>query len=164
MLLIGKFACLLGCYLGGIVGGVFLHELGHALAALVATRQRLELEVGSAGGRWSFSLGRLWISARSRGLFYGVTRYDRGSVSRMRQTLVALGGPLASLAACLGFGWLTTQEVVGSWAWIVFLGLTVANFRILIVAVWPMEYRPNGPDGEVWLSDGLDVWRMWRGK
>ncbi|EDY84223.1 hypothetical protein VDG1235_3854 [Verrucomicrobiia bacterium DG1235] len=54
--------------------------------------------------------------------------------------------------------------MVGSWAWIVFLGLTVANFRILIVAVWPMEYRPNGPDGEVWLSDGLDVWRMWRGK
>lgn len=162
-LLIGKFAWLIGCYLGGIVSGVFLHELGHALVALLATRQRVDLEVGASGAKAAFSLGRLGFSFRSRGLRYGATRYERAGESRMRQTLVALGGPVASVAACLGFGWLTVSLVVGTWEWIAFLGLTVANFRILIVAVWPLEYRAEGDEGEVWLSDGLDVWRIWRG-
>lgn len=163
-LLIGKFACLLACYLGGIVGGVFLHELGHALAALAFTRQRVAMEVGSAGKRGGFRLGRLELTLRSRGLRYGATRYDRSSESRATQVLVALGGPAASLLAFSLFVWMMVGALLGSWLWIAWLGLAVANFRILIVSVWPLEYRPDGEEGDAWLSDGLDVWRLVRKK
>lgn len=162
MWVIAKFLCLFASYIAGIVGGVFLHELGHSLAALLATRQRIALEVGTAGRRYSFVLGRLEIVVFSRGIKYGLTRYDRLGESRWSQTLVALGGPLASLAAVVGFAWLTTGEPVGSWSWITFFGMCVANFRILLTSLWPIEFRPHGPDGEVWLSDSLDLWRMWR--
>lgn len=164
LLVLGKFACLVVCYLSGIVGGVLLHEMGHALVALVATRQRVQLEVGSAGGACRCKLGRLALVFRARGLRYGATRYDREAVSRGRQAWVALGGPLASVAAVLLFGWLLVNSLIGDWAWVAWLGLLAANFRILIVAVWPMEYRPDGAAGEVWVSDGLDVWRLLRSR
>lgn len=151
---------MVACYLGGIVSGVFLHELGHALMALLVTRQKVELEVGADGGRKVLRLGRLELVGRSQGLRYGATRYNRGTESRGTQAWVSAGGPVASLAAVLVFGWLLVDSVVGDWLWIVWLGLLAANFRIFIVSVWPMEYRPRGPGGEVWLSDGLDLWRL----
>lgn len=159
-LLIGKFTCLLACYFGGLLGGVLGHELGHALTALLATRQRVEMELGTAGKRGEARLGRLSLVFRSRGLRYGATRYDRAKESRGAQAAVALGGPAASALAVCGLGWLMVTSTVGSWTWIVALGLATANFRILIVAVWPTEYRPLGQGGPVWVSDGLDVWRL----
>ncbi|MDQ8185368.1 M50 family metallopeptidase [Pelagicoccus sp. SDUM812002] len=164
VLMIGKFACLLACYFGGLVAGVFLHELGHALLALLVTRQRVEVEVGSSGKRGSVNLGRLTLGFRSSGHRYGATRYDREEETRGRQAWVALGGPLASLVAVLGFTWLMVSSPVGSWLWVASLGLGVANFRIFIVAVWPIEYQPNGEVGEVWVSDGLDFWRLMTNK
>ncbi len=160
LLLIGKFVCLLGCYFGGLVAGVLFHELGHALLALLATRQRIAVEIGSAGKRGLWHCGRLEFCFRSKGLRYGATRYERLAESRLAQGLVAIGGPLASFLAVGVFGWLMVTSLVGSWTWIVGLGLAIANFRILIVAVWPIEYRPTGEDGEVWVSDGLDLWRL----
>lgn len=159
-LIVGKFACLVACYLGGIVGGVFLHELGHAMAALLATRQRVEMEIGSAGKRGCLGLGRLNMVFRSQGLRYGATRYDRSVESRGTQAFVAVGGPLASLLATAFFVWVMVSSTLGSWGWIICLGLAIANFRILIVALWPIEYRPDGEDGDLWLSDGLDLWRL----
>lgn len=160
LLVIGKFVCLLGCYLGGLVGGVLFHEMGHALVALLATRQRVELELGAEGKRRCVRMGRLSLVFRSRGWRYGATRYERAKELRGVQALVALGGPVASLLAVLGFGWLMVSSTVGSWTWIVALGLAIANFRIWIVAVWPLEYRPQEQGGEVWVSDGLDLWRL----
>lgn len=159
--LIWKLLALFGVYLGGLVVATFLHELGHAVAALRVTTQRIALQVGRTGC-CSFSFGRLDISFSSRGLRYGFTRYDRTAVSRERQTVVAVCGPLASLIVCLACVFFALNSVSGEWIWILWIGLLVANFRILIVALWPMEYRPDGPEGEVWLSDALDVWRMWR--
>ncbi len=160
VLVIGKFACLVACYFGGLVGGVFWHELGHAVVALLVTRQKVELEIGAGGTRRCLNLGRLELVFRTSGHRYGATRYERSRESRGTQVAVALGGPLASVFAVSFFTWLMVGSPVGAWAWVVSLGLTIANFRILIVAVWPIEYRPLGEGGAVWLSDGLDIWRL----
>ncbi|MBC2605132.1 M50 family metallopeptidase [Pelagicoccus albus] len=162
--LAAKFLFLILCYALGIVGGVFLHELGHALVALCVTRQPIEMEIGKGPKCVSFGVGRLRIRLSLRGLRYGLTRYDRGRETRGRQALVALGGPMASLAALIGFGALTVNSQVGEWVWIFGLAATIANFRIFIVAIWPIEYRPEGEGGQVWLSDGLDLWHLLRSK
>ncbi|MEM9160870.1 MAG: M50 family metallopeptidase [Verrucomicrobiota bacterium] len=148
-------------FVWGVYVGVVFHELGHSLAALLATRQKVELQVGTSEGR-GFSLGRLAVRLGIQGFRYGFTRYERANESVGKQAFVALCGPLATLAwggACV-WGALASAEDMTSFAWILWAGFFIANFRIFMVVVWPFEYRPNGPEGEVWLSDSLDVWRM----
>lgn len=163
-LVLGKFLLLFAVYLAGIVVAVVLHELGHALAGLLATRQKMAVEIGRTGKSCSARLGRLNFRLSLKGLRYGATRYERDAEPIGRQIAVACGGPVASLAAVGVLAWLTAGAVVGSVIWICWLALCVANFRVLIVAIWPIEYRPEGSEGEVWASDGLDIWRMLRRK
>ena len=151
----------------GLGIGVLLHELGHAAAALLATRQRIEVALGRGVEETrlaSLSLGRLSIVLANWIIWIGATHYDRTKESRLVQSFVAVSGPLASLIACLACVWWLVSVSLPSWLGVVALGLLAANFRILIVAVWPIAYRPNGSDGEEWLSDALDLWRLWRGK
>lgn len=163
-LVVGKFLLLVAVYLFGIVLAVVLHELGHAVAGLFTTKQRMKVEIGQSGRSCTVRLGRLDFRLSGKGLRYGATRYDRDAEPVGRQVAVALGGPIASLIAVMGFAWLTSQSVVGTVVWICWLALCVANFRVWIVAVWPIEYRPSGESGEVWASDGLDIWRMLKRK
>ncbi len=160
-----KFLWLAGCYGVGIGVAVVVHELGHAFASLLVTRQRIELQIGKrASDAKGWRVGRLQVFWSPRGFHLGATRYDRTAVSRVRQMAVAAAGPLASFVFFAFFAVLMSRSLLGGWQWISFLGLSVANFRILIVALWPVAYRPHGPEGEVWLSDGLDFWRLWRGR
>ncbi len=161
-LFVAKAVGLIAVYFSGLVLGTVLHELGHAFMALLATRQQVGVEIGR-NARARARLGRLRVLFGAKGLRYGFTRYDRSAVSRGRQTLVALAGPLASLAGCVAFAWLAFASSPESWLWVLWLGLSIANFRILVVSLWPIAYRPDGPEGEVWLSDALDLWRLWRG-
>lgn len=161
-LVLGKIAFLIAAYVLGIVVGVILHELGHALVALLATRQRVAVEIGTGGREVKLRVWRLDCVLRGKGLRYGATRYVRNRESTGRQIAVALGGPLASLASVVGFGWLVTRSLVGNWEWIGWLGLCVASFRIFIVSVWPIRYRSSEDPGAEWESDGLDIWQMWK--
>lgn len=161
---LAKLGGLVAAYAVGLCVGTLLHELGHALAALALTRQRVEVELGrgSVGGR-EWRGGRLGVRLGSWRVWTGATRYERAREGRGTQLAVALAGPAASFAATLVcvYG-LAAQEAAGWWA-VAWLGGAAANFRILIVSAWPMEHRPDGAGGVVWLSDGLDAWRLWRG-
>lgn len=143
----------------GIYLGVLLHEMGHAVAALLVTRQSVSIQVGTSDRNVGLSLGRLTVLLGLAGFRYGATRYDRSRESIGVQRWVIAGGPLVSLCVtvvlALGLG----RFEPWSWIWIALFALFVANFRILIVSIWPIEYpSPDGSD-EVWLSDGLDFWR-----
>ena len=162
ILALTKFLWLGAVYLVGLGVGVLAHELGHAALATLLTRQRVLLQVGQGPRFFRGRLGRLEFRLSARGYRFGFTRYVRETESRWRQTFVAAAGPAASLLACAVLAWATVNAVVGGWDWIAYLGLFVSNFRILIVALWPIAYRPSPQSEEVWLSDSLDIWRMWR--
>ncbi len=161
-LVVAKLCGLIAAYGVGLCLGTLLHELGHAVAALVATRQRIALELGRGPGFKRLQLGRLGLALGPWRLWHGATRYDRRREPRGVQALVALAGPVASLAALAGGVIALQRWEIGSWLWVAALGFAAANFRILLVALWPIAYRPDGAEGEVWLSDGLDLWRLWR--
>lgn len=131
--------------LDGIYLGVLLHEMGHALAALLVTRQTVTLQVGTSDRNVRFSFGRLTAFLGLAGFRYGATRYDRSRESIGVQRWVIAGGPIASLCVTVFLGLSLWRFEPWSWIWVALLAFFVANFRILIVSLWPIEYP--APDG-----------------
>ena len=158
--IIWKSGLFVGALLDGVFVGVFLHELGHALVALVATRQRVVAQVGNSAAPLEWKFGRLTMRLGIKGFRYGFTEYDRESESLRTQMAVALGGPLVSLLIVALCGWWVFVTPLGTWLWIVGFGFFIANVRIAIVSLWPMRYRPFDDKDEIWLSDALDIWEM----
>ncbi|OUW18680.1 MAG: hypothetical protein CBD18_02275 [Opitutales bacterium TMED158] len=146
--------------LDGVYLGVLVHELGHASVALLATKQRVAAQVGTSHRYVSWELGRLRLKLGIAGFRYGATRYDRDGESLRVQRWVILGGPLASLLVTVSLGLSLQRFEVWSWLWLALFALFIANFRILIVSLWPIEYPAPDGSGEKWLSDGLDFWRL----
>tara|TARA_B110000037_G_scaffold212245_1_gene264812 strand:- start:164 stop:682 length:519 start_codon:yes stop_codon:yes gene_type:complete len=162
ILIFTKAAVLLVAYLLSIGLGVLIHELGHAAMALLLTKQTVSLRVGNSETAKKIRFGRLELTLSLRGFRYGSTSYDRSQESLSTQIIVALSGPLGSLLAIVfAFIFVSTVSREGV-LWLLLLSFFVANFRILLVALWPIKYRPNKESDEVWLSDGLDIWRMLR--
>ena len=146
--------------LDGVYLGVLLHELGHAAMALLATRQPIAVQVGTSARNVEFGVGRLTVKLGLAGFRYGSTRYDRSRESIGAQRWVIAGGPLVSLGATVVLGLGLGRFETWSWIWVALLALFVANFRILIVSLWPIEYPAPDGSGERWESDGLDFWRL----
>ncbi len=142
----------------GIYLGVLMHELGHAIAALIVTRQSIRVKVGTGEGLFGFSAGRLQVSLGLAGFRYGSTEYERGRESIGAQRFVIVGGPLMTLALTCGLAASLWQFEAWGWIWIALFGFFVANFRILFVSLWPIRYTAPDGSGEVWLSDSLDFW------
>lgn len=159
-----KLIILLVSYPVGLVLSVFIHELGHSLVALITTKQTVFLNIGRGQAKKSVRLGRLVVGTSFRSLQLGSTSYDRSLEGRGVQLGVALGGPLISLTVALLVGAFLKDIPLGTLLGLGLLAWFVANFRILIVSLWPIAYQPNKDDSEVWLSDGLDIWRLFRGK
>lgn len=145
--------------LDGIYLGVLAHEFGHALVALLVTRQSIGLQVGRSRQPLMINLGRLSIALGLVGFRYGSTTYDRSRETSLTQRWVIAGGPIASFVVTVSLGISLWQFEPWGWVWIGLFGLFVANFRILIVSLWPMEHKAPGENGEIWLSDSLDFWR-----
>ncbi len=146
--------------LDGVYIGVLVHELGHAAVALLRTKQAVTVKVGRSREPLQLKWGRLTMELSIAGFQYGSTTYDRSLESKSIQRWVIAGGPAASFFATLAFGYSLWNFEPWSWIWIALLAFFVANLRILITALWPMEYpSPENPE-EVWVSDSLDFWRL----
>jgi Zn-dependent protease len=138
---------------------VLIHEAGHAIAALALRRRVDELTVGDddpfltmRAGRFRLHLGAI----TGRGDVAGFVRYD-GLGADVRSTFViALAGPLASLA---GAG-LTAALAARAWPHVglsLFLALATVGGLICCVG----NLRVSGHDPVSW-SDGVWVRAAWR--
>jgi len=83
----------------------FIHELGHAIPALLFTKNPVQLVVGSYGDPDSYKLhiGRLhlWFKYNPLGWYSGLCSHER--IEGLGKTLmVIVGGPLASLLLSIG--------------------------------------------------------------
>ena len=142
----------------------FVHELGHALPALIFTKGKVEIRVGDSFGKSLLCFGRLGWAFALRGSWSGFTNYDRSSLGKGALAFVILGGPLASGLAC-GLGtWAIFHETEHLWPRIASTAFLCANGILLLrstipVTLQPTEQFPEGPP-----SDGLDLWRTMRQK
>ena len=151
-----KALLLVAALLDGVYLGILAHELGHAIVALALTRQNVTVKVGTLGEVVGLSLGRLTLKLGLKGFRYGSASYDRQMESVKRQRWIILGGPSVTLLLTIGFGLSLSHFEPWGWVWVALMGFFVANFRILIVSLWPIAYQAPDGSGEVWKSDTLD--------
>lgn len=157
----------------------FLHELGHAIPALIFTSEVVEVRVGNMDQEvmdeeamdredtpvterednqkpaWS-TLGRFHWDCSFRGSFQGFTGYDRESLGRGALLAVIAGGPLVSLLLCGFGGWLALEVAEGIWERIAAIGFLCANLIVTLRSIVPVTLR-NGAS-----SDALDFWKTLR--
>jgi hypothetical protein len=83
---------------------VLIHEAGHAIAALVLRRRVAELTVGDDDPLLTMRVGRFRVrlgAITGRGDVAGFVRYDGLGADARSTFVIALAGPMASLAGAV---------------------------------------------------------------
>jgi len=141
----------------------FFHELGHAWAALLFTREKVSLHIGqqNLSPSFSFCFGKRFLANVSlRKGKWGYTQYQLEEESIWGHLLILLSGPLMTLLlTCLAGYFLfftannpVLENVLISWF--------CANFLTFIRAVLPMRMQPSPSFPEGPPSDGLQVYHL----
>ncbi|NVK04672.1 MAG: tetratricopeptide repeat protein [Flavobacteriia bacterium] len=146
---------------------VFLHELGHAITALIVTSKEVTMYVGSYGeeekaSKWKF--GRLKIYLKKPFLLWntGLVDFEERAISTSKQALISAMGPLTSLI--LGVGVLVSfwsMNVPGEWR--------VFSFIYFVVSMADAFFnlRPSSKliklsSGAYTYNDGMALLFLWR--
>jgi hypothetical protein len=129
-----------------------LHELGHAIPALMFTKGEVMVGLTLEGGK-EFRVGRLIFSCRLRGTYHGSCEFPTEGVANRILALIVAGGPLfSSLLAVFSIcGMLQT-------AWpplprLLLAAAGYANLRIFLTSAIPFVHKVPGSTEEV-PSDG----------
>ncbi|PVY40858.1 M50 family metallopeptidase [Pontibacter virosus] len=146
-----------------------LHELGHALTALLLTRQKVTVYVGSYGDqrkglRMNAGLLEIWFRYNFFSWQSGLCVISARDLSVTRQLLIVLAGPLASTLIALTACYLTfALELHGAVKLIclVFLGCALLD---LVVNLVPSSTPILLYDGSVAYNDGYRLKQLLLGR
>lgn len=131
---------------------VLLHELGHAVPALLFTRARVAVYLGTYGDHdnsWRLRVGLLEIYLKKWTFFWskGLCVPSSSDMTTTQQVLMTLGGVTVSLAiAVLGFYGALLFDWHGAVKLFLFL-LTIFAVVTLITNLIPREYAGLASDG-----------------
>lgn len=132
---------------------VLVHELGHAVPALLLTRAPVTVYLGSYGDRrhtWRVQLGALELCVK-RNLFWtkGLCVHASQNLSRISHILITLGGVVAStLVAVLAFYGALVFDLHGAVKLLLFI-LVVLAIISLIANLVPSEHSGFANDGRM---------------
>ena len=80
---------------------LYFHEFGHAIFAIIFTKQEVKIRFGGILDKKIIKLGRLLIFLNGFNPSYGVVYWNAKSLSKYKNALICLGGPLFSLLLSL---------------------------------------------------------------
>jgi peptidoglycan/LPS O-acetylase OafA/YrhL len=136
-----------------------LHELGHAITALLLTSHKVTIQLGKQGIKWRVQLGRLTILwYLGFGAVWGVYQSEgQGEIRPNRNIWILLGGPATSLLFAILFG---SLDVFSDGA-VPFLDIfATGNLIAFLITVLPWHYpKWMGVMGGI-PSDVLSAWRL----
>lgn len=146
---------------------VFLHELGHAITALLVTSKEVTMYVGSYGeeekaSKWKF--GRLKIYLKKPFLLWntGLVDFEERAISTSKQALISAMGPLTSLI--LGVGVLASfwsMDVPGEWRVFSFIYFVVSMADVFY-NLSPSSKLIKLSSGAYTYNDGMALLNLWR--
>lgn len=132
---------------------ILLHELGHAVPALLFTRARVTIYLGSYGDRdhsWRMQVGLLEIYWKKWSLYWSgglCVPSSQNMTTAQQQVIMLLGGVLVSLAvAALGFYGALVFDLHGSVKLFMFMLTLFAAFT-LVTNLVPRENAGMPSDG-----------------
>lgn len=142
-----------------------LHELGHALPAILFSAGPVALRVGKPHGSGLAICKCLKIEFSLRRGNEGCTMYTLEHGKNWQKLLILTGGPFVSILSCLMSGYLLFgNQATHLWVEVALVSWFCANGLVLLRSVIPMRLRPTEsfPDGPQ--SDGLQILYIITGK
>jgi len=156
----GGLLFFLCCFIAFKSIATLLHELGHALPALLLTNSPVSIRVGDDSVKPLIDAERMTLSLSLRNASIGFTSYDRNSLSVFRLVFVVLGGPMASLSACVLSAWFIVHGPESLWISLLAAAFLSANGLVFLRSIIPVKLRPTNEFPEGPPSDGLDLIRI----
>lgn len=80
---------------------LYFHEFGHAIFAIIFTKQKVKIRLGGIFDKKPLKIGRLLIYINGFYPSYGVIYWNAKSLSKYKNALISLGVPLFSLLLSL---------------------------------------------------------------
>ncbi|MEC7799655.1 MAG: hypothetical protein VX609_00030 [Verrucomicrobiota bacterium] len=139
-----------------------IHELGHAISAVIFTSETVQIKVGVGQGSLNFSIKLLKLEISFKKMIFGYTAFQDANLSNIQLALIYATGPIFSFlasAAGLWFIYTTTLHVVFD---ALLVGWICSNLLCLFRNLLPLQLQ--GPDSKSVPSDGLQILRIIMGK
>ena len=142
------------------------HELGHALPALLFSREKVQVYIGTYGDTKhgaTVSLGRLDIFFKFNFLAWniGMCRHQ-GQTNAWRNFLIIVGGPIASLMIAIPLLYFLSQaqtHPLVHFAIFVFVGAALLD---LVSNLFPYGNQMHTDNGKSIYNDGMQLLSLWR--
>ena len=141
-----------------------MHEMGHAIPALVFTDDIVEVFVGSYGDRntaRSFSMGRLIFHLNTEMMDWQIGMCISADTSLRGRWLIILGGPFASSLISGSILFLLVKYSYSETVVAIAVGLFLLALLDLVVNLYPRETSYSQVDGRAVGSDGFQLRKLW---
>lgn len=130
----------------------FIHELGHAIFALIFTGGEVDIRIGNFENKHiSFKIGRLEVYLNKFSPWIGCANWSEIPKEGYKRMLLCLGGPIASLLMVITFlmlGLIAKNEFLK-----VFLNsFLLGSINQFFWTILPIKYKHGGYKGKK--SDG----------
>lgn len=141
----------------------FIHELGHAIPALLFTKEKVLIRLGkrkNTKASKNLKISRLTIEFSSFSPITGFTFWDDSKMNINQLLITYLGGPLISLLLALLFYFLSNNATFFSQSFMAFVGNWFL-FQFAITAI-PMYYPSFMGDYKGVESDGMRILHLFK--
>jgi len=148
---------------------VTLHELGHAVLALLMTRDEVTIYIGSFGSPYNsfrVTIGRLNFYCKINPLLWykGCCLCSTNYLSINRHIWYVAGGPIASVLATIGTWLLVSNLQEQAFLRIVFGSIFVISLLVTIYNLIPNPVPRYTPSGFAIYSDTYQILKLLRMK
>ncbi|MEM9836930.1 MAG: M50 family metallopeptidase [Bacteroidota bacterium] len=145
-----------------------LHEMGHALPALVLTDRPVSVYIGSYGDETNshrFSFGRLRFFFKPKFFDWnlGMCRHEGGKLSNGKLALIVIGGPIASVIVGSVALWALIAYRANEVIFIIAAAFLLSAFWDFFVNLLPSSFGTSGIHGGTgMMSDGALLMLLWQ--
>jgi hypothetical protein len=144
---------------------VTLHELGHAVPALIMTRDEITIYIGSLGDTYKsfhFSFGRLTFFCKYNPFLWyrGCCVVPAGELSIDQELWFVAGGPIASILGTLASWLLVSVAQQIDFLRVVSGGVFVISLLVSLYILFPNPMARYTPSGYPVYSDTYQIYRL----
>ncbi|MEG2290697.1 MAG: hypothetical protein RSA29_14835 [Clostridium sp.] len=132
-----------------------MHEVGHAIPAIIFSKDIVNISLGVDRGNTikSLVIGKLTISLRTLNPFIGIVTWSDINISKNQKALITIGGPILSLVISIIL-FALTKKIQSELLKSILTFSAFCNFIQFIMTIIPIKYPKYYGAYAGHLSDG----------